>query len=856
MSQKVRRLFADFAPKHYHLNLEPNPETLKVTGSVTISGQKTGRPSQRLTFHQNDLKVTSAKIIRHDKKGDREITPSRIHHHKKLDEVRLHADELLYPGQYTVHIEFEGKVQPGMQGIYYSDYTVGEEKKRLVSTQLESHFARQAFPCIDEPEAKATFALQLITPAGQIAVSNMPVTEQQEQNGKLSTTFETTPKMSSYLLAFAFGDMQKKSAKTQRGIEVNVYSTKAHPLESLDFALDVSVKVIDFYEEYFDTPYPLPKCDHVAIPDFSAAAMENWGLITYREMALLADPKTVSQSSRELIVEVIAHEISHQWFGNLVTMKWWNDLWLNESFANVMAFVAEDKLFPEWKIWNNYIATDGLAAIRRDSIAGVQSIKIDVKHPSEIGSIFDPAIVYAKGGRLIYMLMRYLGQDIFRKGLKVYFEKHAYSNTTGSDLWEALAIASKQDVTNFMEPWLSRSGFPVVKLTQNGQDLVVEQSHFLMDPTKADPERVWPVPLLSETPLVPTLLDKNYLDIQLKTNAYARVNQGAVGHYVVHYVNPEHSEAIAKQAAQKALAEAERLVLLNDSSMLARAGLQSFGATLQLLEHYESEDAEPVWSIIALILADCRRFIDIDEALEEPIKQLVQDLISVQYKRLGWQEGKEDSSQDVKLRALIVGLGVYSEHPAITKEALALFETYKKDEQAVPAEIRSVVFGAAVRNKAKGAFDYLIELEEKTSNTNLKQDILDALTATKDETQAMVLLGRLKDSDKVRQHDVDRWLAFLLRNRYTRILAWNWLRENWPWIEKTFVNDHSYDYFPRYAASAFNSPQLLNEYKEFFTPLQKQVALARSITLGVEEIENRVAWLQRDVAAVKTYLAS
>jgi aminopeptidase N len=592
------------------------------------------------------------------------------------------------------------------------------------------------------------------------------------------------------------------------------------------------------------------------VPDFSAAAMENWGMITYREMALLADPKTVSQSSRELIVEVIAHEVSHQWFGNLVTMKWWNDLWLNESFANVMAFVAEDALFPEWKIWNNYIATDGLAAIRRDSIAGVQAIKIDVNHPSELNSIFDPSIVYAKGGRLIYMLMQYLGEDTFRKGLKTYFEKHAYSNTTGDDLWQALAAASKNDVKDFMEPWLGRSGFPVIKLTQNGKDLVIEQKHFLMDPTKADPDRLWPVPLLSETKGVPPLLDTNQVEVTLASGTYARVNHGAVGHYVVQYVDPEHADAVATQAAKKRLNEAERLILLNDSSMLARAGLQSFGATLQLLEHYKQEDSEPVWSIMALILADCRRFIDIDKNLEEPIKKLVRELITPQYKRLGWKESSKDTSQDIKLRALIVGMGVYAEHPEVTKQALTLFEAYKKDDQAVPAELRSVVFGAAVRTNVKGASEYLLELDESTSNTNLKQDIVDALTATKQKDQVEVLLGRLKDSNKVRQHDVDRWLAYLLRNRYGREQAWNWLRDNWKWIEETFIDDHSYDYFPRYTASAFNTPQLLNEYKTFFEPLQTQIELARSISLGIEEIENRVAWLQRDVAAVKTYLLS
>lgn len=849
---KTRRLYKDFVPTHYELELDPDRDTLKLQGIVKITGQKVGRPSQRLVFHQNGLKVTTARIVKNDKKGTTEIAIARIVHQHTLNEVRLHTEHILYPGSYTVEMTFTGKVQSGMQGVYYSDYKVGAASKRLVSTQFESHFARMAFPCIDEPEAKATFALQLISPAGETAISNMPAYKQEEREGKLYTTFQTTPKMSSYLLAFVFGDMQKVEAKTKNGVDVRVWSTKAHSLNSLHFGLETAVRCIEFFEEYFGTRYPLPKCDHVAIPDFSSAAMENWGIITYREMALVADPKTVSQSSKELIAEVIAHEVSHQWFGNLVTMEWWDELWLNESFANVMAFVALDALFPKWEIWNYYIATDGLAAFRRDAIAGVQAIKTTVRHPSQISSIFDPSIVYAKGGRLINMLINHLGQEAFRKGLRLYFEKHAYGNTTGQNLWEALAKASGNDVSHLMEPWLAQSGFPAIEVTQTDTHLTLAQSHFLLNPKKAD-SRQWPVPLLSDTPTMPSLLVEGRINLELPTNSYAHINKGAVGHYVVQYVNPEHATYIAQLAEGQKLTPAERLVLLNDSSMLARAGRQSFSATLQLLEHYTNENDESVWSIMALILADLRRFVDIDPTLEEPIKSFVRKLIETQYQRLGWEEKPAESTQDTKLRALIIGMGVYANHPDIVAGALERFGLFKKDHSSINAELRGVIFSAAVREEAHDAFSYLLALDEQTTNTNLKQDIMDALTATKNEAQILLLLGRLRDSQKVRQHDVDRWVAYMLRNRYSRVQAWKWLQENWKWIAATFAQDHSYDYFPRYVASAFNTPQLLEEYKAFFEPFAGELALERAIVLGIEEVETRVAWLQRDIAAVKAY---
>lgn len=849
----MKRLYEGFRPENYNLKINPDRDSMRLEGTVVITGKKTGRPSQRVTFHQHGLKIVEATITKYDKKGEHGIVPARISHHKSFDEVRLHTDELLYAGQYTVTMRFEGRVQDGMHGIYASSYEYEGKKQKLVSTQLESHHAREAFPCIDEPEAKATFDLTLLSPKGEAVLANTPAASQTEKDGKLVTVFETTPRMSTYLLAFVFGDLQNKETKTNNGIEVRVWATKAQPAASLDFALETAKRGIEFFNDYYDVPYPLTKCDHVAIPDFSAGAMENWGLITYRERCLLADPETTSQSGREVIALTVSHELSHMWFGDLVTMRWWDDLWLNESFANVMEYVAVNALFPEWEEWNTFITQEGLSAFRRDSIAGVQAIKTEVRHPDEISTLFDPSIVYAKGGRLLNMLMQYVGVEDFRKGLKQYFTKHAYSNTTGDDLWKALGEASSKDVSAFMQPWLTRSGFPVVTVKQDGKDISFTQSHFLLDSAKADTARIWPVPLLSTSEAVPALLEVQSVGITLPSDEFVRINQGAVGHYIVHYTNPDHADAIAGLISAGQLGVAERLILLSDSSMLARAGIVSFASTLQLLEHYTSEDSEPVWDIISLAIADCRKFIDSNPELEDKLKALIRKLIQKQYDRLGWKEKEDEPSQDTKLRASIVGLGVYAEHELIRERALELFEIYKDTPQTVPSELRSIVFGAAVRNKAKGAFEYLLDIDEKTQNVDLKQDIMSALTLAKDTDQTALLLGRLKDKEKVRQQDVDFWLVYLLRSRYARPQAWDWLRSNWDWIEETFKEDKSYDYFPRYAASSFNTRQLLDEYRKFFEPLKDQTVLNRNIVMGIEELENRVTWLERDAKAVATY---
>jgi aminopeptidase N len=853
MSKSVPRLSAGFWPEHYEIELTPNRDDMSLHGRVVVTGQKLGRPSQRLTFHQHGLRITAASILVKDKKGEREIPVERINHHESFDEVRLHSEELLYPGKYTVTMTFEGKVQDTLHGVYRANYEVNGQKQTLVTTQFESHFARQAFPCIDEPAAKAVFELTLLTPNDDQTLSNTPIAKQSKENSLTKTTFEPTPKMSTYLLAFVSGDLQSKKGKTKDGVEVGIWATKAHTPESLDFALDVATRSIEFFNEYYGVPYPLAKCDHVAVPDFAVGAMENWGLITFRESCLLADPATTSQSGRERIAMVVAHELSHQWFGDLVTMQWWDDLWLNESFANVMEYVAVDALFPDWHLWDSFAAGEGLSAIRRDCIYGVQAIKTTVNHPDEISTLFDPSIVYAKGGRLLNMLKHFIGEDDFRKGLKAYFEQHAYGNTTGDDLWNALSKASGKDIGTFMKPWLERPGFPLVRVEQNGKDVTLSQSHFLLDDAKHDAERLWPVPLFASDKALPSLFEAATLNVTLASNDFVCIDQGALGHYIVQYVSPEHAAAMAELAAAKKLSAVERLMLLSDSSLLARAGKHSFAETLKLIGHYAEENSEPVWDIIALTIGESKRFIDIEPEVEVRIKAFIRELIEPEYQRLGWKEKADESAADTKLRATIIGLGAYAEHRAILDEATHLFEAYKKDTSAVPSELRSIVFSVAVRWHVEGAFDYLLKLDEKTSNSSLKQDLLGALVSTIEPKEIKTLLGRLQDADKVRPQDFDYWLVFLLRSRYAHSDAWQWFRDNWAWIETTFSGDQTYDIFPRYAASAFSTFDGLQSYKNFFEPKKNQTALARNIDMGIEEISNRAAWLERDRKAVLTF---
>lgn len=873
MAKNVARLYTQFQPESYDLHITIDEASMRFYGNVTVHGRKVGRPSQRLTFHANGLTVNSATITKYDKKGTPLTVPiSRIHHHKTRHEVRLHSDDLLYPGKYTVTLQFEAPITDGMTGIYpcYFNDAKGQIQK-LIATQFESHHAREAFPCIDEPEAKAIFTVTLTTRDNVKVLSNMPIATQKRlqpdsqatntafasgKTAQLQTIFNPTPRMSTYLLAFVYGDLHKKSTSTKSGTDITVWATTVQPVESLDFALDIAKRSVEFFEDYFDVPYPLPKLDHVALPDFSSGAMENWGLVTYRERVLLAYPGEVAQSTLERIALVVSHETSHQWFGNLVTMKWWDNLWLNESFADIMEYACMDHMFPEWHVWDNFVAEEGLSAFRRDAVYGVQAVQCAVHHPDEISSLFDPSIVYAKGGRILYMLKNYLGEDAWRRGLSDYFKEFAYGNTAGEDLWAALSAASGKDVAAFMNPWLTRSGFPVVHVHQDGRKVLLEQEHFLDDPVKADKTRLWPVPTFANEVDIPEVFSTSQLEAVVSSGNPVLLNSKARGHYIIDYRSATTQKMLVEKIGAGMLPDTERLMLLSDNTMLARAGYQSYDIPLFMLSVYKYEASEPVWGIMSMVAGEVRRFVDRDPSLETRIQHFTSQIIQQQYERLGWDEKPGESTADQKLRGTILALGIYAKDTAISTEANKRFNNFRLHDVPLTPELRDIIMCVPVKQGDDLAFDFLRDLHDRTQNSELKADICSALTATEQPKRAAELLARLKDPALVKPQDADRWLFYLMRNRYTRDTAWQWMVDNWGWLEKTYQNDKSYDYLPRYAAACVNTAAYAKKFHDLFDDKADQPILKRNIELGSEEIATRLAWLNRDEAAIQAFFAT
>jgi len=837
--QTVSRLIQQFVPEHYQLTLTINRRDRVFDGVITMNGT-TLAGATSIPAHAKDLSIASATV------DGKEATVRQ----GENDEITIsHPD--IKEGRHIVVLAFSGTITDAMHGMYPCYFEHDGSKKELIATQFESHHAREVFPCIDEPEAKATFDVTLITEQDVTVLGNMPVHAQKIEDDQLVTTFDTTPKMSTYLLAWVYGEMHRKTAVTKSGVEVNIWATPAQKPESLDFALDIATRTIDFLNDYFDTPYPLPKSDHVALPDFSSGAMENWGLITYREVALLADPATTSISSKHYIATVVAHELSHQWFGNLVTMKWWNNLWLNESFATVMEYLVVDALQPDWNVWLDFATQESIASLRRDSLEGVQPVQTDVHHPDEIGTLFDGAIVYAKGARLLRMIQHYIGSEAFQAGLKEYFATHAYGNTEGNDLWNALASASGKDIANIMNTWISQSGFPVVSVKENGGQLTLSQKQFFVGPHEPS-EKLWPIPLNSSSPAVPELLRATSVAIE-KPAEPIRLNVGDTAHFITHYDAPLLQKLLT-QVTDGTLSPLDRLQLLHEQTLLARGGVIATRELIPLLDAYQNETTEPVWDIISLAVGELKKFVEDDERSEKRLRALSGKLARAQYERLGWEPKTGEDEADTKLRATVIAMMLYSEDETVIQTALDLYRSHTLEE--LDPELRPLIIGATVRHGDNPkVIDTLIETYASTNSADLKEDISSGLTSTKNKEVITRLLGMLKDSSIIRQQDVVRWVVWTIRNRNGRELTWQWIRDNWAWIDETFGGDKSYDYFPRIAGNVLMTKEHLQEYREFFTPLQSDPSLTRAITIGLREIEGRAELVEREATGVREALA-
>ncbi|MFS9259342.1 M1 family metallopeptidase [Streptococcus infantis] len=842
--QAVEHYIETFIPEHYDLFLDLSRETKTFSGKVTITGQA---KSDRISLHQKDLEIASVEVAGQDR-------PFTVDNENEA----LHI-ELEEAGSVELVLAFSGKITDNMTGIYPSYYTVDGVKKEVLSTQFESHFAREAFPCVDEPEAKATFdlALRFDQAEGELALSNMPEIDVESRKETGIWKFETTPRMSSYLLAFVAGDLQGVTAKTKNGTLVGVYSTKAHPLSNLDFSLDIAVRSIEFYEDYYGVKYPIPQSLHIALPDFSAGAMENWGLVTYREVYLVVDENSTF-ASRQQVALVIAHELAHQWFGNLVTMKWWDDLWLNESFANMMEYVCVDAIEPSWNIFEDFQTGGVPLALERDATDGVQSVHVEVKHPDEINTLFDGAIVYAKGSRLMHMLRRWLGDADFAKGLHAYFEKHQYGNTIGRDLWNALGQASGRDVAAFMDSWLEQPGYPVLTATVENDVLKISQKQFFIGEHE-DKNRLWVVPLNSNWKGLPDTLETESIEIPgyaalLAENEGAlRLNTENTAHYITDYQG-QLLDAVLADLVE--LDNTSKLQIVQERRLLAEAGHISYADLLPVVDQLAKEESYLVVSAVSQVIGALDRFIDEGTETEKAFKALIAKLARYNYNRLGFEAKEGESDEDELVRQLTISMMIRSNDEEASQVASQIFEAHKDNLSGLPAAIRSqVLINEMKHHETKELVATYLDLYTHATDAAFKRQLAAALAYSTDADNIQTLIASWKDKFVVKPQDLSAWYFQFLGHQATQETAWSWARENWDWIKAALGGDMSFDSFVILPAHVFKTEQRLTEYKAFFEPQLSDLALSRNIGMGIKEIAARVELIKREKAAVEAAVA-
>lgn len=843
---KAVRLLPTITPDHYYLAITTNPAEPRYTVREQVKF-RLHQECERLVFHAVGLEITKAAVDGQAAAGW-EMDEAR-------ETVAFRLRKPVAAGEHTLEVEFSGTLNETLHGFYRSPYQRGGETAWLAMTQFEAVHAREAFICIDEPAAKAVFELEMTIPEQLTAISNNDVASERVADGRKIVRFSPTPKMSTYLVAYLVGEFESIEAQTAGGVTVRVQAVPGR-INQGDFALDVGRRSLDFFADYFGLPYPLPKLDMVAVPEFGAGAMENWGAVTYRETDLLLDPAKGSLVHRQRVAETVAHELAHQWFGNLVTMTWWNDLWLNEGFATWCADLARDQMYPEWQIWQQFVSTTLDHALQEDSLANTHAIEVEVDDPREIDQIFD-AVSYQKGASVVRMLHDFLGDEAFRTGLGAYLKRRQYGNATTVDLWHDLEEASGQPVKKLMAAWTKQAGYPLVALA-NGR---VTQRRFYRsaaEAARAHDDMVWPLPFSAVTPdrpaTKPVLLEaaESAAPLEILDAKWVKPNAGQVGVYRTWYTHGM-IEALREPLASGTLPVVDRFGVVSDVFATTEAGLTDAVTALELLAALRSETSYVVWDSLSGGLARLLSMVVDDERLMERLEGFGRWLVEPNRQRLGWQQRPGESLFDTMMRPVVLSQAIRFGDTATIEMGWKLFNEYL-ETGAIDPDLRAAVLYAVARQGDAKDFEAITERYRQESSPQAKLNMLVALG----HFRKPELIQRYLEyglSPEVRKQDTFYVFAQAFRNRQGRQRAWEFMQEHWQLLlERYGRGGHMLEHFPALAGMAFARREMAKEVEGFFMA-HPHPSLKRPVAQALEEINLKADWFARDQTKLEEFLA-
>ncbi|XP_074061600.1 endoplasmic reticulum aminopeptidase 1-like [Macrotis lagotis] len=874
-------------PVHYNLMIHANLTTLTFLGATEIE-ITIRQPTSFIILHSHHLQINKA-TLREKSQANGAEQSLTVLDYPPNEQIALLADKsLLTKHQYIVTIEYAAPLSDTFHGFYKSSYrTQKGEVRVLAATQFEPIAARMAFPCFDEPAFKASFSIKIRREPKHLALSNMPLVKSVNiAEGLIEDHFDVTVKMSTYLVAFIVSDFESVSKMTKSGVKVSVYSIP-EKINQTGYALDAAVTLLEFYEDYFSIPYPLPKQDLAAIPDFQSGAMENWGLTTYRESGLLYDTEKSSASSKLGITMVIAHELAHQWFGNLVTMEWWNDLWLNEGFAKFMEFVSVSVTHPELKV-EDYFFGKCFSAMEIDALNSSHPVSTPVENPAEIREMFDD-VSYEKGACILNMLRDYLNADVFKAGIVQYLQKYSYKNTKNEDLWNSMTnlcptgdtqktdgFCSKNqpthspshwsqeivDVKAMMNTWTLQKGFPLITITMRGKNVHIRQELYRKGASHpAETGYLWHVPLsyiTSKSDKVQRFLLTTQTDVLILPEEveWIKFNVGMYGYYIVHYEN-DGWESLSGLLKEKhmTISSNDRASLINNAFQLVSVGKLSIEKALDLTLYLKHEtEIMPVFQglneLIPLYkLMEKRDMDDVETQFKAFLIRLLRDLIDKQT----WTD--DGSVSQRMLRSQLLLLACMRQYQPCVQKAEDYFKKWKESNGnfSLPNDVTLAVF--AVGAQTTEGWDFLYEKYPLSLSSTEKYKIEFALCTSHNKEKLQWLLEHSFQGDIIKTQEFPSILSLVGRNPKGYLLAWQFLKENWNRIIQKFeLGSPTIAHMVMGTTNQYSTRERLEEVKEFFSSLKENGSQLRCVQQTLETIEENIHWMNQNYEKIRVWL--
>jgi puromycin-sensitive aminopeptidase len=842
------RLPRAVVPRRYELRMEPDLEAATFRGHEAVAVEVV-EATRLVVLNVAELEVDEAWV---------EVAGARVEaeHAISGERLTLTLGSELEPGDAVVHVGFRGVLNDKLKGFYRSTFVDGDGVERVIgTTQMEPADARLAFPCWDEPDLKAVFAVTLVVAEGLLAISNAAEAHRTTTaDGRVAVTFADTIPMSTYLVAFVVGPLEATEAVDVDGTPLRVVHVpgKAH---LTPYALEIGAFCLRWFSSYYDIPYPGDKCDLIALPDFAAGAMENLGAITFREALLLVDPEAVTQSELTRVADVVAHELAHMWFGDLVTMKWWNGLWLNEAFATFMELASVDDFRPDWQRWSSF-TTERAAAFAVDALESTRPIEFPVVSPEDAEGMFD-VLTYQKGASVLRMLEQYLGTDRFRAGIRLYLSARAYGNAETTDLWDAIEDATGDPVRRIMDSWIFQGGYPLIGVAADGDEVTLTQRRFRFSASEeatkgddADPAS-WSVPIVVQAggaEPAKVLLEGPSTTVTLPgAGEHLVVNAGGHGFYRVSYA-PALLAALRSRVGD--LAPIERALLVEDTWASVLAGTTSATSLLDLASGFADETDPTVWAVLAGALGGIDRILD--GPPRERFQAFVRTLVGPALERLGWEpaSGEDDLTRQAR-GTVLTTLGIMGADRGVQARAREVHDAYVADPAAVDPNVAGAV--VSITASAGTEDDHAAFLERFRSSPSPQESLryLYALAGFRQGDLAARTLAMTVNGD-VRTQNAPFLLLLLLGNREVNEQAWEFVKGEWETILERFPDNTISRLLG--GITALNTPELAADVAAFVEahPVPQG---ARTVEQHLERLRVNVALRAREADAVAAHLS-